>query len=233
MIDLNQVEKYKENNRIEAKKALGGLPHSIWETYSAFANTFGGVILLGVAEGPDKSFHPVRLPDPEDMVEEFWEMLNNPAKVSANILTREHITIHRGEDGCFIAITVPRAKIDHYPVYVGGNPIMGTYIRNGEGDYRCDRETVRRMMRKAIEMRRRADQSEPDFVLPARIAGKLRHIRLIVEYLTLERIATVTEMAGVLELSKSQTRLYLNGLVAQDVLEKQGPANRPQYKLKD
>ena len=29
MLDLTQLSKYKENNRIEAKKAQGGLPHSI------------------------------------------------------------------------------------------------------------------------------------------------------------------------------------------------------------
>ena len=92
MIDLSNVNAYRESNRIEAKKALGGLPKSIWETYSAFANAEGGVILLGVEEYKDRSLHPVDLPDPDALIREFWEMVNDPAKVSANILPTEGIT---------------------------------------------------------------------------------------------------------------------------------------------
>ena len=87
MLDLSQLSKYKENNRIEAKKAQGGLPHSIWETYSAFANTFGGYILLGVVENADKSFSSVPLPAPEKLVSDFWNSINNHSIVNVNILS--------------------------------------------------------------------------------------------------------------------------------------------------
>ena len=79
---LDFLEEYREDNRVEAKRAQGGLPHSLWETYSAFANTLGGVILLGVAESEDKSLYSVPLFDPQELVDEFWSMVRDPAVVS-------------------------------------------------------------------------------------------------------------------------------------------------------
>lgn len=76
MIDFANLNNYRENNRIEAKKALGGLPQSIWETYSAFANTLGGIILLGVEEHADHSLNAIDLPNPEKLIKEFWDIVS-------------------------------------------------------------------------------------------------------------------------------------------------------------
>jgi len=153
MIDLAHLEKYRENNRLEAKKALGGLPKSIWETYSAFANTLGGIILLGVEEYPDKSLHPIDLPHAEALIEEFWEIINNPQKVSRNILTEEDVTV-RNVRGCrIIVITIPKAKPEERPIFIEGNMMTGSYKRCGEGDFRLTEEEIEQM-RKAAEKKK-------------------------------------------------------------------------------
>ena len=134
MIDFPKIEQYRENNRIEAKKALGGLPRSVWETYSAFANTLGGVILLGVAEDKrDGSLYSVPLFDPEELVEEFWSMVRDRSVVSVNLLREEDVQILKHGRNEVVAIFVPRAPAKDRPVYIGQDPYTGTYYRRGRG----------------------------------------------------------------------------------------------------
>ena len=149
MIDLKNLQKYRENNRIEAKRALGGLPYSVWETYSSFANTMGGVILLGVEESKDKSFRAVDLPDPHKLVQKFWRQLNDPRRVSANILTKKHVRVETVEGKRIVVIEVPRAHRADKPIYIENNPTEGTYRRGGEGDYRCTPAEIEAMRRDA------------------------------------------------------------------------------------
>ena len=148
MLDLSRLEQYRENNRIEAKKALGGLPKSIWETYSAFANTLGGIILLGVIETADKTFDSVDLSDPDGLIREFWHIINDPMKVSVNILAEKDVYVEEVGGDHIVVIKVPRADRAYKPVSVD-NDTRNTYRRSGEGDYRCTYEEYQAMVRDA------------------------------------------------------------------------------------
>ena len=39
ILQLDRIEEYREGNQLEAKAAQGGLPDTLWDSYSAFANT--------------------------------------------------------------------------------------------------------------------------------------------------------------------------------------------------
>lgn len=147
MIDLNNIASYQENNRIEAKKAAGGFPHSLWETYSAFANTIGGLILLGVEERADKSLRITGVPDGPGYARVFWQTVQDPAKVSQNILRPEDVALHQVEGKEILVISVPRATRRQRPVYIGDSPFTGSYRRDGEGDYHCSADEVQAMLR--------------------------------------------------------------------------------------
>lgn len=149
MIDFSNLESYTENNRIEVKKAQGTLPNSIWETYSSFANTLGGIILLGVAETKNKSLVPIGLSDPEKLIKDFWYIINNQNKININILTSSDVFIQEINGKSIVVINVPRAQRFYKPVYINGNPVSGTYRRNGEGDYHVNNEELKEMYREA------------------------------------------------------------------------------------
>ena len=52
--DIKRMIDDWETEVVEFKRAKGAVPASFWESYSAFANTDGGVIVLGVAEDGNK-----------------------------------------------------------------------------------------------------------------------------------------------------------------------------------
>ena len=148
MLDFFNIEKYKENNRLEAKAAAVGLPKSLWATYSAFANTNGGIILLGVTEDAQHQLHVEGVNDADALVIDFWNIINNQSKISINVLNDKDVIVREFDGKKIIIINVPRAQRYDKPIYLDGN-LFSSYKRNGEGDYCCTKEVIQAMLRDA------------------------------------------------------------------------------------
>ena len=134
-----------ESSELEFKSAKGGFPGSFWETYSSFANTQGGCIILGVKQ-TDDGFKIDNLDKAtiEHLKKILWDGLNNKRKVSYNILTEKDVIEYETTEGFILLIEVPKADFRNRPVYLDNNP-DNTYKREHEGDYKCTSAEIRRM----------------------------------------------------------------------------------------
>lgn len=147
---LNSILQNGEHLTLECKKAANEIPKDLWETYSSFANTHGGTILLGIEENLKefdraKRFTVLGVSNPNKRKKEFWDTMNGE-KVSANILLDQDVQILNIDDKSVLQIDIPRASYHFRPVYINGNPFKGTFRRNYEGDYHCSEDEVRSML---------------------------------------------------------------------------------------
>ena len=129
LFDISRFDSYREDNRMEVKKAKGGLPNSLWETYSAFANGYGGVILLGVAENENHTWRASGLgaEDRDKLLKNFWDTINDPGKVSINLLFDRDVETFNVGEHLIIAIHVPMARREQKPVYIN-NDLFGRTV---------------------------------------------------------------------------------------------------------
>ncbi|MCK5690756.1 putative DNA binding domain-containing protein [Myxococcota bacterium] len=148
---FDEIEALREGWDFEAKKAAGKdgrgtVPASFWETYSAMANADGGIVALGIKENPDHSlvFHGIENPGKVERV--LWDQLQNREKVSANILERSDISRIEEQGRVVVILSIPRAARSQRPIYLGRDPLSGTYIRMEEGDRKVTADRVKRML---------------------------------------------------------------------------------------
>lgn len=152
MITKEQLEKLLlsyESSELEFKSAKGGFPRSFWETYSSFANTQGGCVVLGVKQD-DNGFKIDGLDKAriEQLKKILWDGLNNKGKVSFNALTEKDVHEYETAEGYLLLIEVPKADYRNRPIYLDNNP-DNSYKREHEGDYKCTSAEVRRMYAEA------------------------------------------------------------------------------------
>lgn len=201
--DINRLSEYKEDNRLEVKKASGGLPHSIWATYSSFANSEGGLIVLGVEEDKKHQLHVVGggVSDPRNAT-----------------LMKMFSLIGIGDRA---GMGIPN-MIDIWQRLTGYTPI---YV----SQFSPDRTTMS-MQIKAIGDKSATSSPIGDKSGDNSTVGQ--KLDTIIEYRQMHQNVTVSEMADVLSIKASRTRDYLRMLVERGLLIANGANKNRTYSLK-
>ncbi|MEG2327875.1 MAG: putative DNA binding domain-containing protein, partial [Akkermansia sp.] len=147
VLDLYHTEEWIEGLNLEFKSSKVGLPKDFWPTYSSFANTNGGIILLGVSD--DGTIEG--LSKPEQREKDLAVLLNDPQKCSSNLSfvpgMIEKVTI---AGAIILAIKVPCAEPKDKPVYLNGH-LECSYFRQHESDIQCNDAMLQQMLRDKTE----------------------------------------------------------------------------------
>lgn len=151
-MDIEDLESYREGNRLEVKRALGRdgkgeLPRSVWETLSAFANTAGGTIVLGASERKDGSLEVHGIPMAERVLDDFWNAALSKDKVSARFMKDGDASVESIDGKDVVVIRVPWANRYIRPVFINDDLFGGTFRRTHTGDHLCEREEILSMLR--------------------------------------------------------------------------------------
>lgn len=153
---LEDLSLMRESVDLECKLAAGrdgtgAVPEDFWPTYCAFANTAGGVIVLGLRE-KNGHFEVAGIQNIAKVRKELFDGLNNPQKVSVNLLSDAAVQELVLGGQTILVIEVPRANRKQRPVYRTTNPLAGhSYRRLNDGDRPIPDEEVRRMIAEQVE----------------------------------------------------------------------------------
>ncbi len=127
------------------------MPEDFWPTYSAFANTQGGLVVLGMRE-KQGHFSVEGIANLLKVRKELFDSLNNRLKVSVNLLTDAAVRELILDGKTILLIEIPRASRKQRPVFLTTNPLGGhTYRRLNDGDRPLPDDEVKRMLAEQVE----------------------------------------------------------------------------------
>ena len=134
---LTHPETIKEKKQLECKKAKNSLPDDFWHSFSAFSNTQGGFILLGVDEPQKNEFTITGVNNAQKIVDDLYSQARGGQKISQHYLTVESVKYDEGifAEKKVIAVYVQKAENHHIPVHLNGD-VRQSYIRLNTGDHK-------------------------------------------------------------------------------------------------
>lgn len=136
-----------EGTWVEFKSAQGGFPKSFWETFAAFSNTDGGILVLGVKEKEGTFISDGLTKEKIDEYKKhFWDCAHNRNCINRPVLVESDIKeLALNESAHLLIFNVPRVSYDLRPIYLTLSPFGHTYKRYQDGDYLCSDDEIRRV----------------------------------------------------------------------------------------
>jgi ATP-dependent DNA helicase RecG len=133
---------------VEVKRASGGVPQSLPETMSAFANTRGGIIILGLDERA--GFAAVGVSDPAAVRDE----VAGAARSKLTPALAPSIEVVPFEGAALVVVEIEALPLSQRPCYVTTRGVYnGSFVRVGDGDQRLTPYEIDRLRENAGQPR--------------------------------------------------------------------------------
>lgn len=117
---LDKLLEDKESSNLEFKSAKGGFPHSMWETYSSFANTDGGAIVFGIKEKDDRFYLDGLTKEQVKQYEkDFFNGMHNKQLMNIPLLNENDVQAVEFGGAYFLFFYIPRVDRSLKPVHCG------------------------------------------------------------------------------------------------------------------
>jgi len=139
--------KIPEWDDFEAKESGKELPKDIWKTVSAFCNTNGGNIVLGVRDLSKGSLEVTGVENSDKIQSDFITTLRS-GKFNIQLSSKGRLFTIEGRK--VITFRLPPMPRQAKPVYYNDD-IRNTYIRQGATNQKASKDEIGRMLREASE----------------------------------------------------------------------------------
>lgn len=164
-----------ETQHVEVKRARGGLPTDLGETVSAFQNSEGGTIVLGITETGEpghRGYVVSGVAEPGVLAERVVRLLGD--SLHPPVRTEVHVVQH--PDGDVIWVDIPPLLSRERPSHLGASAHGGAYRRVGSADQLLSETEVTELLaRRGVEHDDTSDPVDQPITLDdARVAQLVR-----------------------------------------------------------
>lgn len=128
-------EQHTDDEYVEVKACAQEITKKLWESVSSFANTDGGLILLGLDEGDN--FRPVKRFAIDKVLDQFVTGIGDGDPNGARIANPPSYHVHRFsfEESPVLAVEIEELEADKKPCYIAGRGVVGgSYKRVDDKD---------------------------------------------------------------------------------------------------